>query len=147
MAQVTVPLPDREGRAAILAVHLRGTPLPAATDRVALCADVARVTRGTSSLFSSHPLILKGTLLPAATDRVVLHADFVLGARGLRPPPSFPPRARAFHTPNCKAGHLFWSPQTVWPCALMWSLSPGIPLHPLCYEPPKHTGASVSSRH
>ena len=53
--QVVVPLPDGEGRAAILAVHLRGTPLPVTTDRGALCAQVARVTRGTSLSASSPP--------------------------------------------------------------------------------------------
>mmetsp|Transcript_1145 Transcript_1145/g.3451 ORF Transcript_1145/g.3451 Transcript_1145/m.3451 type:complete len:677 (-) Transcript_1145:1016-3046(-) len=46
--KVVVPLPDVEGRAAILAVHLRGTPLSLTVDKAALCNQVARVTRGFS---------------------------------------------------------------------------------------------------
>lgn len=46
--KVMVPLPDEAGRAAILAVHLRDTPLPVETDRARLCTLVARVSRGLS---------------------------------------------------------------------------------------------------
>jgi len=41
-----VPLPDQQGRADILAVHLRGTPLPLAIDKPLLCQTIARMTRG-----------------------------------------------------------------------------------------------------
>lgn len=46
--RVEVPLPDEAARAAILGVHLRGTPLQPGSDRRALCAVLARLTGGLS---------------------------------------------------------------------------------------------------
>lgn len=46
-SQVVVPLPDQQGRADILAVHLRQRPLALSIgDKPALCQTVARMTRG-----------------------------------------------------------------------------------------------------
>ncbi len=41
-----MPLPDQDGRAAIMAVHLRGVPLPLNTDKPLLCRTIAKLTRG-----------------------------------------------------------------------------------------------------
>ena len=46
--RVAVPLPDEPARAAILGVHLRGTPLAPGSDRRALCNVLARLTGGLS---------------------------------------------------------------------------------------------------
>lgn len=46
--RVAVPLPDEPARAAILGVHLRGTPLAPGADRRAVCAALARLTGGLS---------------------------------------------------------------------------------------------------
>ncbi|KAK2079878.1 hypothetical protein QBZ16_002273 [Prototheca wickerhamii] len=46
--KIAVALPDEAGRAAILAVHLRRTPLAAGADGARLCAAIARVTPGMS---------------------------------------------------------------------------------------------------
>jgi len=45
-AQVVVPLPDEEARAAILAVHLRRVPLASQHDRDLACEAVAKITAG-----------------------------------------------------------------------------------------------------
>jgi ATP-dependent Zn protease len=44
---VVVPLPDQQGRADILAVHLRQRPLALSIgDKSQLCQTIARMTRG-----------------------------------------------------------------------------------------------------
>ena len=45
-AQVVVPLPDEAGRAAILAVHMRGVPLARELDPAAVCELISKMTRG-----------------------------------------------------------------------------------------------------
>jgi hypothetical protein len=53
-SQVVVPLPDQQGRADILAVHLRQRPLALSIgDKPALCQTVARMTRGEAPWSSS----------------------------------------------------------------------------------------------
>ena len=44
--QVVVPLPDEAGRAAILAVHMRGVPLAHELDPAAVCELISKMTRG-----------------------------------------------------------------------------------------------------
>jgi cell division protease FtsH len=44
--QIVIPLPDEQGRAEIVAVHLRGVPIASAGERAQACAVVAGVTRG-----------------------------------------------------------------------------------------------------
>lgn len=46
LRQVVVPLPDEAGRAAILAVHMRGVPLARELDPVAVCELISKMTRG-----------------------------------------------------------------------------------------------------
>ncbi len=46
--RVVVPLPDERGRAAILAVHLRPTPMLSPAAKAEACAAIARLTGGFS---------------------------------------------------------------------------------------------------
>ncbi|KAK9827930.1 hypothetical protein WJX74_009843 [Apatococcus lobatus] len=46
--RVTIPLPDETGRANILAVHLRSTPMLSDQDRAVACEQIARLTSGFS---------------------------------------------------------------------------------------------------
>ena len=43
-----MPLPDEAGRAAILAVHMRGVPLAHELDPPAVCELISKMTRGAS---------------------------------------------------------------------------------------------------
>ncbi len=43
-----MPLPDEAGRAAILAVHMRGVPLARELDPPAVCELISKMTRGAS---------------------------------------------------------------------------------------------------
>ena len=46
--RVTIPLPDEAGRAKILEVHLRSTPMLSEQDKAVACEQVARLTSGFS---------------------------------------------------------------------------------------------------